>query len=155
MHAVAATLLLHSVYLSCSFSEPTQGFGGRPHTVSERRHITVLAVHRNACHRFSQDLHRGRGGSRTDNKGRERRFRVLSSEWADDLGFVFVFFNSLGLFDLKGNLRVLHHALDAVEVGQVTDGLVGIVQHSSDSLPDRWETTCLTASINCQANHYR
>lgn len=35
---------------------------------------------------------------------------------------------------LRGYLRVLHHALDAVKVGEVADGLVGIVQHPSDSL---------------------
>lgn len=141
-HAVAATLM-HFVYLSCSFSESTQGFGGRPHTVSERCHISVLAVHRNACHRFSQHLHRAKGGRRTDETGRDRRFRMLTVQttW-------------VVYFDLKGNLGVLHHALNAVKVGQVTDGLVGIVQHSSDSLPGRWETTRLTTSINCQANHY-
>lgn len=36
----------------------------------------------------------------------------------------------------EGDLGVLHHALDAVKVGQVADGLVGIVQHPSDGLPD-------------------
>lgn len=40
------------------------------------------------------------------------------------------------LFDLQAYLGVLHHALDAVEVGEVTDRLIGIVQHSSDSLEE-------------------
>lgn len=40
-----------------------------------------------------------------------------------------------------GNLGVLHHALDAVKVGQVADGLVGIVQHPSDSLTEGREVT--------------
>lgn len=31
-------------------------------------------------------------------------------------------------------LWVLHDALDAVEVGELTDGLAGVVQQSSDSL---------------------
>lgn len=31
-------------------------------------------------------------------------------------------------------LGVLHHTLNAVEVGEVTDRLIGVAQHSSDSL---------------------
>lgn len=37
---------------------------------------------------------------------------------------------------VKANLGVLHHTLDAVEVREVADRLVGIIQHSSDSLGD-------------------
>ena len=44
----------------------------------------------------------------------------------------------LGPFDLKAYLWVLHYALDAVEVGEVADRLVGIIQHSSDGLKDKW-----------------
>lgn len=40
------------------------------------------------------------------------------------------------LFDVKADLGVLHHTLNAVKVGEVTDGLIGVVQHSSDSLSD-------------------
>ena len=45
-------------------------------------------------------------------------------------------FDHYGLCDLQAYLGVLHHALDAVEVGEVADRLVGIVQHSPDSLGD-------------------
>lgn len=47
------------------------------------------------------------------------------------------------LFDLKADLGVLHHALDAVEVGEVADRLVGVVQHSSDSLRNKQAVTQL------------
>ncbi len=40
------------------------------------------------------------------------------------------------LFDSKAYLGVFHYTLDAVKVGEVTDWLVGIVQHSSDGLGD-------------------
>lgn len=39
--------------------------------------------------------------------------------------------------DLKAYLGVLHHTLDAIEVREVTDRLVGVVQHSSYSLRDK------------------
>ncbi len=45
-------------------------------------------------------------------------------------------FDHYRLFDSKAYLGVLHHTLDAVEVGEVIDRFVGIVQHSSDSLGD-------------------
>lgn len=41
---------------------------------------------------------------------------------------------SLSLVDLKDYLGILHHTLDAVKVGEVTDWFVGVIQHSSDGL---------------------
>lgn len=65
------------------------------------------------------------------------------------------------LFDVKANLGVLHHTLNAVKVGQVTDRLIGVVQHSSDSLRDKQSSSRLTLreiyiyySLLFQSNFY-
>lgn len=45
------------VYLSSSFGEAAQGFGGRADSVSELRQVTVLCIVGDASHSFTQNLH--------------------------------------------------------------------------------------------------
>lgn len=47
---------LHTLHLSCSFSEATQGFGGWAHTIPKQRHVACLTVLRNAGHGLSKNL---------------------------------------------------------------------------------------------------
>ena len=121
-----APLLWDILYLSCSFSEATQSFWGRSYALSKSRHISGLAVLRNTCHGLSQDLDTTKEQSHRTKREEEKEGCLgCKALWV---------WRVLGLFDMKAYLWVLHYALDAVEVGEVTDRLVGIIQHSSDGL---------------------
>lgn len=111
------TCVVWALYLSCSFSQATQGSGSRCHTVSKCSHISGLTVHGHPCHGFSQDL---------DGEEWMPRMKSGSSRYL------------VSAVSLRAYLRVPHHTLNAVKVGEVTDGLVVVVQHSSNSL-QRWQ----------------
>lgn len=74
---------LHILYLSCSFSEATQGLWGWSDTVSKCRHISSLAVLRNTCHRLSQDLHRTKKQckERREERGMLRMLSTVCADW--------------------------------------------------------------------------
>lgn len=101
--------------LSRCLSQPTQRFGRHTHAIPKRWHASRLTVLWNSSHGFPENLF-----SQTP--------RCVNI-WDEQVSL-----ENSGILWWILHLGILHNALNAVKIREIADRLIGIIQHSSNSL---------------------
>lgn len=102
-------------HLSCCLSQPTQRFGRNTHTIPERWHVSRLTVLWDSSHGLPENLF-------------SQMARCVNI-WNEHISL-----ENSGMLWWILYLGILHYALNAVKIREIADRLIGIVQHSSNSL---------------------